>query len=111
MVWGVTVATPSISGTPNFDGTVRSAPLLVTANDVVYPSVVLETLRAFYDQPNYQTRVTPETGIEWIRMGREKPIETTSTADVMISYWNSFLESFADLPESDVHNKILIYGV
>jgi adenylate cyclase len=109
---GVTVATPSVSGTPNFDGTVRSAPLLVTANDVVYPSVVLETLRAFYDQPNYQTRVTPETGIEWIRMGREKPIETTSTADVMISYWNHFPSiSFADLPNSDIQNKILIYGL
>ena len=78
----------------------------------MYPSVVLETLRAFYDQPNYQTRVTPETGIEWIRMGREKPIETTSTADVMISYWNKFPSiSFADLPNSDIQNKILIYGL
>ena len=38
---GVTVATPSVAGTPNFDGTIRSAPLIVSANDVVYPSVNL----------------------------------------------------------------------
>ena len=87
---GVTVATPSISGTPNFDGTIRSAPLIVSANDVVYPSVALEVLRAFGDHKNYQVRVTEEVGIEWIRMGRSAPIETTSTADIQIAYWYDF---------------------
>ena len=32
---GVSVATPSVTGTPNFDGTTRSAPLIVTANNQV----------------------------------------------------------------------------
>ena len=109
---GVSVSTPSVSGTPNFDGTVRSAPLLVYANEQVYPSLALETLRAYYDQPNYQTRVTPETGIEWVRMGREKPIVTTPTSDVMISYWNHFSRiSASDLPQSELSNKILIWGL
>ena len=109
---GVTVATPSISGTPNFDGTIRSAPLIVSANDVVYPSVALEVLRAFGDHKNYQVRVTEEVGIEWIRMGRSAPIETTSTADIQIAYWYDFKRiSAAELSESDLQNKILVWGL
>ena len=109
---GVTVATPSISGTPNFDGTIRSAPLIVSANDQIYPSVALEVLRAFGDHKNYQTRVTPEVGIEWIRMGRSAPIETTPTADIQIAYWYDFERiSAADLAESDLQGKILVWGL
>ena len=108
---GVTVTTPPLPDTPNFDGTVRSAPLIVSANDQIYPSVALETLRAFYDQPNYQTRVTPEVGIEWIRMGRQPPIETTSTADVMITYWNHFDRVSASELNESYQNKILIWGM
>jgi len=108
---GVTVTTPPLPDTPNFDGTVRSAPLIVSANDQIYPSVALETLRAFYDQPNYQTRVTPEVGIEWIRMGRQPPIETTPTADVMITYWNEFNRVSASELNESYQNKIFIWGM
>ena len=109
---GVTVATPPVEGTPNFDNTTRSAPLIVSANNVIYPSLALETLRVLYDMPNYQTKVTEEVGIEWIRMGRAKPIETTPTSDVMISYWNSFDRiSASDLPQSDLTNKVVIWGL
>ena len=109
---GVTVSTPPITGTPNFDGTVRSAPLLVYANDQVYPSVALEVLRALFDQKSYQLKVTPEMGVEWVRMGRNPPISTTPTGDVMISYWNTFQRiSAIDLPESGLNNKILIWGL
>ena len=109
---GVTVATPSVANTPNFDGTIRSAPLVIQANDQLYPSLGFEVLRAYYDQPNYQTRVTQEVGIEWVKMGRDKPIETTSSGDLMISFWNDFDSiSFADLKESDIENRILVYGL
>ena len=109
---GVSSSTPPITGTPNFDGTVRSAPLLVYANEQVYPSVALETLRAFFDQKSYQLKVTPELGVEWVRMGRNPPISTTPTGDVMISYWNTFQRiSAVDLPESGLNNKILIWGL
>ena len=109
---GVTVATPPVANTPNFDGTIRSAPLLIQANEQLYPSLGFEVLRAYYDQPNYQTRVTQEVGIEWVKMGRDKPIETTSSGDLMISFWNDFDSiSFADLKESDIENKILVYGL
>ena len=108
---GVTVATPSVSGTANFDGTTRSIPLIVTANKQVYPSLALETLRALKDQPSYQTKIT-EIGVEWVRMGRDKPISTTPTSDVMISYWNDFQRvSAVDLPNLNLENKILIWGL
>ena len=109
---GVVTATPAVTGTPNFDGTTRSVPLLVTANGEVYPSLMLEALRALREQPSYQTRITPETGVEWVRMGRDKPITTTPTSDVMISYWNTFQRiSAVDLPDSNVENKILVWGL
>jgi adenylate cyclase len=109
---GVTVATPAVSGTSNFDGTIRSTPLLVYANEKIYPSLALETLRALYDMPSYQTKVTEEAGIEWVRMGKAPPIETTSTSDVMISYWNQFNRvSAADLLETDLTNKVLVWGL
>lgn len=109
---GVVTATPAVTGTPNFDGTTRSVPLMVTANGQVYPSLVLETLRALRDQPSYQTKITPETGVEWVRMGRDKPISTTPTSDVMVSYWNKFQRiSAVDLPESNYENKILVWGL
>ena len=110
---GVTVATPAVSGTSNFDGTIRSAPLLVYANKKIYPSLALETLRALYDMPSYQTKVTEEAGIEWVRMGKAPPIETTSTSDVMISYWNHFNRvSASDLQElPDFTNKVLVWGL
>ena len=69
-------------------------------------------------QPNYQTRVTPEVGIEWIRMGRQPPIETTSTSDVMITYWNKFQRVSASelgtslIREDEAYkNKIFIWGM
>ena len=109
---GVTVATPPVANTPNFDGTNRAVPLVIQANGQLYPSLGFEVLRAYYDQPNYQTRVTVDAGIEWVKMGRDKPIETTSSADLMISYWNEFESiSFADLQDSDIEGKILVYGL
>ena len=109
---GVSVATPQQMGTANFDGTIRSAPLIVKANDQIYPSLALETLRALYDMQNYNTKVTPEVGIEWIRMGKAKPIETTPTSDVMISYWNEFDSvSASDLETANLTNKVLVWGL
>jgi len=108
---GVTVATPSVTGTANFDGTTRSIPLIVTANNQVYPSLALETLRALREQPSYQTKIT-EVGVEWVRMGRDKPITTTSTSDVMVTYWNKFQRiSAVDLQDSNVEGKILVWGL
>ena len=68
--------------------------------------------RAFGDHKNYQVRVTEEVGIEWIRMGRSAPIETTSTADIQIAYWYDFKRISAnELSESDLQNKILVWGL
>jgi len=109
---GVTNATPNLPGTPNFDATVRSAPLLVNANDQLYPSLVLETIRAFFDETSYQLRVTPDIGVEWVRMGRQPPLATTPTGDVLISYWNEFPRvSASDLVAEDLGGKVYIWGL
>ena len=82
------------------------------ANEKIYPSLALETLRALYDMPSYQTKVTEEAGIEWVRMGKAPPIETTSTSDVMISYWNHFNRiSASELIDTDLTNKVLVWGL
>ena len=108
---GTTVATPSVTNTPNFDATVRSSPLIIFANNQLYPSLALETLRAYFDQPSYQLKVT-EVGVEWIRMGVQPPIQTTPTGDIMITYWNKFQSvSAADLVTTNLENKILIWGM
>ena len=74
---GVTTATPSISGTPNFDGTIRSAPLLMQVDGDIYPSLAVEVLRAYTGEESYQLKVTDEVGVEWVRIGRQPPIATT----------------------------------
>ena len=44
-------------------------------------------------------------------MGRQPPIETTSTADVMITYWNDFNRVSASELNESYQNKILIWGM
>ena len=44
-------------------------------------------------------------------MNKQPPIETTSS-DIMISYCNSFDRiSASDLPQSDLTNKVVIWGL
>tara|TARA_R110000868_G_scaffold188385_1_gene431092 strand:+ start:6880 stop:8742 length:1863 start_codon:yes stop_codon:yes gene_type:complete len=109
---GVANATPNLPGTPNFDATVRSAPLLVQANGELYPSLALETIRAFFDEQSYQLRVTPDVGVEWVRMGRQPPINTTPTGDVMVSYWHEFpTVSASEIMNTRLEGKVLIWGL
>ena len=44
-------------------------------------------------------------------MGRQPPIETTSTSDVMITYWNHFDRVSASELNESYQNKILIWGM
>ena len=101
-----------VSTEPEIDGVVRRMPTVAVVDGTLYPSLALETLRALYDMPNYNTKVTPEVGIEWIRMGRAQPIETTPTSDVMISYWNKFERiSASELVDANLTNKVLVWGL
>ena len=102
---GVTASSPSV------DGVVRAVPMVVSANDQLYPSIALETLRAFQGFKGYQMKVS-EAGIEWVRIGKLPPLNTMPNGDINVSYWNKFESiSAADLPLKDPTGKTLVWGV
>ena len=78
-----------VSAAPSVDGIVREAPLMVIANDNIYPSLALETLRVWNRQPNYAMKVK-EAGVEWVRMGKLDKMSTTPNSNIQIAYWNNF---------------------
>lgn len=99
---GVTASVPDV------DGVIRSAPIVTTVGETLYPSFSLEILRVMVGEPSYQMKVG-ENGVEWIRMGRQPPITTSSTSDLNIAYWYDFerVSAVDQLPEG----KILVWGV
>ena len=98
---GVTASSPSV------DGVVRAVPMVVSANDQLYPSIALETLRAFQGFQGYQMKVS-DAGIEWVRIGKLPPLDTMSNGDINVSYWNKFESiSAADLPLENPIGKTL----
>ena len=80
----------TVSASPSIDGTVRAVPLAVMANDQIYPSLALEVLRVMNGQQSYNIKITPEVGVEWVRIGRLPPLTTLPNADFNIAFWNQF---------------------
>ena len=93
-----------VSAAPSIDGIVREAPLMVIANEHIYPSLALETLRVWNRQPNYAMKVK-EAGVEWVRMGKLDKMTTTPNSNVQIAYWNKFKRiSFGDpMPDGQMY--------
>ena len=99
----------TVSASPSIDGTVRAVPLAVMANNQIYPSLALETLRVLNGQQSYNIKITPEVGVEWVRIGRLPPLTTKPNADFNIAFWNQFERvSAVDKIPAD---KILIWGL
>ena len=99
----------TVSASPSIDGTVRSVPLVVMANDQIYPSLALQVLRVMNGEQSYNIKITPEVGVEWVRIGRLPPLTTKPNADFNIAFWNQFERvSVTDELPSD---KILIWGL
>ncbi len=99
----------TVSASPSIDGIVRAVPLVVIANDQIYPSLALETLRVLNGQQSYNIKITPEVGVEWLRIGRLDPLTTLPNADFNIAFWNKFerVSAVDELPA----DKILIWGL
>ena len=93
-----------VSAAPSIDGIVREAPLMVIANEHIYPSLALETLRVWNRQPNYAMKVK-EAGVEWVRMGKLDKMTTTPNSNIQIAYWNKFKRiSFGDpMPDGQMY--------
>lgn len=99
----------TVSASPSIDGTVRAVPLAVMANDQIYPSLALEVLRVMNGEQSYNIKITPEVGVEWLRIGRLPPLTTLPNADFNIAFWNQFerVSAVEELPA----DKILIWGL
>lgn len=95
---------------PEIDGVVRRIPMLVTANDILYPSISLETLRVAAGDPSFQVK-TSESGIEAVRIPQYGKIQTDEFGRVWID-WSHRPKSYSytNLPES-FDGKITIVGV
>ena len=93
-----------VSAAPSVDGIIREAPLMVIANEHIYPSLALETLRVWNRQPNYAMKVK-EAGVEWVRMGKLDKMTTTPNSNIQIAYWNKFKRiSFGDpMPDGQMY--------
>lgn len=95
---------------PEIDGVVRRIPMLATVNDILYPSITLETLRVAAGDPSFQVK-TSETGIEAVRIPQYGKISTDEFGRVWVDWSHRpNVYSFVDLPES-FDGKIVIVGV
>ena len=99
----------TVSASPSIDGTVRAVPLAVMANDQIYPSLALEVLRVMNGEQSYNIKITPEVGVEWVRIGRLPPLTVQPNADFNIAFWNQFerVSAVDEIPA----DKILIWGL
>ena len=70
---------------PEIDGVVRRLPMLVTAKDILYPSLALETLRVAAGDSNFQVKST-EFGIEAVRIPQYGKITTDQFGRIWIDW-------------------------
>lgn len=96
---------------PDVDGVVRTVPLVVAANDKVYPSLALETIRVAAGDMSYQIRVG-EAGIEAVRIPKFETVKTLGDGSVYVSFWNQFDSiSATEITPENTAGKFLIWGV
>jgi adenylate cyclase len=94
---------------PEIDGVNRRLPLVVSVNDVLYPSVALETLRVAAGDPSFQIKLN-ELGVEKMRIPKFGPITTDPLGRIWID-WSQKSKSVSavNLPE-DFGGAIVIVG-
>ena len=96
---------------PDVDGVVRKVPLVVSANDYIYPSLALETIRVAAGDISYQMKVG-EAGVQAVRIPKYETINTLGDSSIYVSYWNKFDSiSVSDITEENTEGKFLIWGV
>jgi adenylate cyclase len=100
-----------LAATPERDGVVRRLPMLVKIGDSLYPSLVLETLRALAGDPSYQIK-TGSSGVEAVRIPQFPSISTDERGLIWTTWNNGFerIEATELIPEK-IKNKIVILGL
>ena len=94
---------------PEIDGVNRRLPLVVSVNDVLYPSVALETLRVAAGDPSFQIKLN-ELGVEKMRIPKFGPVATDSLGRIWVD-WSQRPKSVSavNLP-ADFGGAIVIVG-
>jgi adenylate cyclase len=94
---------------PEIDGVNRRLPLVVSVNDVLYPSLSLEALRVAAGDPSFQIKLN-EYGVEKMRIPKFGPIATDPLGRIWID-WSQQSKSVSaiDLPD-DFNGAIVIVG-
>jgi len=99
-----------LASTPESDGVVRRMPMLARIYNNLYPSFVLETLRAAAGDPSYQIK-TSDAGIEFVRIPQFPPIATDQNGRIWLSWNNKFKRISATEISDAVKDKIVIVGI
>ena len=93
---------------PEIDGVVRRVPMVVSSNDLLYPSITLETLRVASGDPSFQVK-SNESGIEAVRIPSFRKVSTDEIGRIWIDGANKPIEhSLVNLPKSFGGNIVIV---
>ena len=95
---------------PEIDGVVRRMPLVIMSDNVIHPSLALETLRVAAKDPKFQIKIG-DMGVEALRVPKFGKIETDALSRVWIDWSKTPQEySLTKLPET-FNGEVVIVGL
>jgi adenylate cyclase len=101
-----------IASAPQPDNQTRTYPLAITVADNIYPSFVIEILRAYTGKPSYVIK-TSDIGITEFAVPPFDPVITNTDGTTYIRFNNTFdvIEYIPGTPLPDLAGKFVIVGV
>ena len=99
-----------VTTSPELDGVTRRIPLVVNAQNKLYPSFALELLRVAVGDPSYQLK-TNEEGIEWIRVPNYPLMNTDANGRIWLN-WNTkfYKQTGQEFLEKPIEAPFVIFG-
>ena len=99
-----------VTTSPELDGVTRRIPLVVNAQNKLYPSFALELLRVAVGDPSYQLKTNKE-GIEWIRVPNYPLMNTDANGRIWLN-WNTkfYKQTGQEFLEKPIEAPFVIFG-
>ena len=100
-----------VNASPEVDGLTRRIPLVVQANDQLYPSLPLESIRAINNTKGYTIKVDKDTGIDSMYI-HPREFKTNPDGSVWIN-WNVKMDRYEWMKDTlpNLEGKTVIVGV
>lgn len=95
---------------PEIDGVTRRVPMVVQANDQLYPSISLETLRVAAGDPSFQVKVT-DGSIEAVRIPKFGKITTDELGRIWVDWSSKPQQHSAVALPKNFNGGIVIVGL